>query len=166
MKAKKIVVMGVSGCGKSLIGSEIAKALALPFYDGDDYHPEANVEKMRQGIPLTDEDRSGWLQTLNRIYTDNDAAVIACSALKPEYRQVLRHNNPELVIVYLKGDFDTIWARHQKRANHYFNGESMLRSQFEALVEPSCDEALHIDISLPIEGVLQQALQAIKERQG
>ena len=165
MKAKKILVMGVSGSGKSLIGSEIAKALALPFYDGDDYHPESNVEKMRQGIPLNDQDRSGWLETLNHLYTDNEAAVIACSALKPEYRDVLRRNNQQLVIVYLKGGFDTIWSRHQKRANHYFNGESMLKSQFEALVEPSETEALHIDIAPSFEQVLNQALNAIAERE-
>ncbi len=162
MKAKKILVMGVSGCGKSLIGREIAQALQLPFFDGDDYHPVTNVEKMRQGIPLNDDDRSGWLDTLNRIYCENDAAVIACSALKPEYRDRLQTNNQELLIVYLKGDFDTIWSRHQQRSNHYFNGERMLRSQFDALVEPTTDEAFHIDIAYPVEVVLKQALIAIE----
>ncbi|WCP69733.1 gluconokinase [Vibrio tubiashii] len=163
MKAKKILVMGVSGCGKSLIGSEIAKSLNLPFYDGDDYHPLANVEKMRQGTPLTDDDRIGWLHTLNRLYVENEAAVIACSALKPEYRDILRLENQDLVIVFLKGDFETIWSRHQKRDNHYFNGESMLRSQFEALREPTQEEALHIDIRHSVEEVVEQALQAIEE---
>jgi len=162
MKAKKILVMGVSGCGKSLIGREIAQALQLPFFDGDDYHPVTNVEKMRQGIPLNDDDRSGWLDTLNRIYCENDSAVIACSALKPEYRERLQANNQELLIVYLKGDFDTIWSRHQQRANHYFNGERMLRSQFDALVEPTPDEAFHIDIAYPVDVVLNQALIAIE----
>jgi gluconokinase len=164
MKAKKILVMGVSGCGKSLIGSELAKSLKLPFYDGDDFHPQANVEKMRQGIPLDDADRSGWLDTLNKLYVDNECAVIACSALKPEYRDILRRNNESLVIVYLKGDFDTIWARHKNRANHYFNGEAMLRSQFDTLVEPDNAEALHIDIAQSVEQVLQQALTAIEAR--
>ncbi|KJY82896.1 gluconate kinase [Vibrio galatheae] len=163
MKAKKILVMGVSGCGKSLIGSEIAKSLGLPFYDGDDYHPAENVEKMRQGIPLSDEDRLGWLHTLNRVYVENDSAVIACSALKPEYRDILRKDNSQLVIVFLKGDFDTIWSRHQKRDNHYFNGQSMLRSQFEALCEPTTTEALHIDIRQPVASVVAQALKAIEE---
>ncbi|WP_102505424.1 gluconokinase [Salinivibrio kushneri] len=163
MKVKKLLIMGVSGCGKSLIGSEIARALGLPFYDGDDYHPADNVEKMRKGIPLTDADRSGWLRTLNRLYTDNEAAVIACSALKPEYRDVLRQNNPELVIVYLQGDYATIWSRLQKRANHYFHGEAMLRSQFDALVEPSAEEALFVDISYPVDTVVAHALQQIKE---
>lgn len=162
MKAKKILVMGVSGCGKSSVGSEMAKKLDLPFYDGDDFHPAANVEKMRQGIPLNDEDRSEWLKTLNRIYTDNESAVIACSALKPEYREVLRHNNSELVIVYLKGDFETIWSRLEKRANHYFTGESMLASQFDTLVEPDVTEALHIDISDSRDEVVKKALLAIQ----
>lgn len=164
MKAKKILVMGVSGCGKSLIGSEIANALNLPFHDGDDYHPQANVDKMAEGIPLNDDDRQGWLETLNKVYIENDAAVIACSALKPSYRDILRRNNQELVIVYLKGDFDTIWNRHKARENHYFNGEAMLKSQFEALVEPTTDEALHIDIKLTAEDVVKQSLIAIEER--
>jgi len=164
MKAKKILVMGVSGCGKSLIGSELAKSLNLPFYDGDDFHPQANVEKMRQGIPLDDADRIGWLHTLNKLFTDNQSAVVACSALKPEYRDILRHNNSSLVIVYLKGDFDTIWSRHRNRANHYFNGESMLKSQFDTLVEPTEEEALHVDISQSVEQVLQQALIAIEAK--
>lgn len=164
MKAKKILVMGVSGCGKSLIGSEIANSLGLPFHDGDDYHPKANVEKMAQGTPLNDSDRIGWLETLNRIYIESNAAVIACSALKPAYRDILRRENDDLVIVYLKGDFETIWSRHQQRANHYFNGESMLRSQFETLVEPSEAEAVHIDIAQDVNQVVQACLDAIKER--
>ncbi|USD42155.1 gluconokinase [Vibrio sp. SCSIO 43135] len=162
MKAKKILVMGVSGCGKSLIGSNIAKTLGLPFHDGDDYHPKANVDKMAQGIPLNDEDRIGWLETLNRIYTDNESAVIACSALKPMYRDILRRNNEDLVIIFLQGDFETIWQRLSSRENHYFNGEAMLRSQFEALVEPASNEALFVDISLPADQVTSQALKAIE----
>ncbi|WP_394126439.1 gluconokinase [Vibrio hepatarius] len=163
MKAKKILVMGVSGCGKSLIGSEIANALNLPFHDGDDYHPQTNVEKMAQGIPLTDEDRIGWLETLNKVYVQNDSAVIACSALKPAYRDILRHNNEELVIVYLQGDFDTIWNRHKARENHYFNGSAMLKSQFEALVEPEQGEALFIDISQDAQAVIAETLRSIRQ---
>ncbi|WP_117232408.1 gluconokinase [Vibrio maerlii] len=162
MKAKKILVMGVSGCGKSLIGSEIANALNLPFHDGDDYHPQANVDKMAKGIPLDDEDRQGWLETLNKVYTENEAAVIACSALKPAYRDILRQNNEELVIVYLQGSFDTIWNRMKVREDHYFNGCAMLESQFEALVEPVHGEALIIDISQDVQAVICDSLNAIK----
>ncbi|WP_428774535.1 gluconokinase [Vibrio sp.] len=163
MKPKKILVMGVSGCGKSLIGSQIAHALQMPFFDGDDFHPEKNVEKMSQGVPLTDEDRQGWLETLNKLFVEQDEAVVACSALKPRYREVLKRNNEQLVIVYLKGDFDTIWSRHQKRDNHYFTGETMLRSQFDALVEPSKEEAIYIDIRPSAKQVLKKALSALKE---
>ncbi|WP_394246056.1 gluconokinase [Vibrio profundi] len=163
MKSKKILVMGVSGCGKSLIGSRIAKALDLQFFDGDDFHPETNVEKMRQGIPLTDEDRQGWLETLNQQFISQPSAVIACSALKPQYRDILRKNNEELVIVYLQGSFDTIWNRHKNRENHYFNGEQMLKSQFEALVEPQKGEALFVDIAQDVEQVVESALALLKK---
>lgn len=162
MNPKKILVMGVSGCGKSSVGSSIAKTLNLKFYDGDDFHSEQSVEKMRQGIPLTDEDRKGWLKRLNALFVENDNAVIACSALKPEYRDILRRNNQDLVIVYLQGDYDTIWSRLSQRANHYFHGEKMLRSQFDTLVEPEQDEAIFVDVSASMEGVLAQALQGIK----
>ncbi len=163
MNAKKILVMGVSGCGKSLIGSEIANALNLPFHDGDDYHPQANVDKMAQGIPLNDDDRQGWLETINKLYTENDAAVIACSALKPSYRDILRKNNDELIIIYLQGSFETIWNRMKVREAHYFNGSAMLESQFEALIEPEQGEALFIDISQEAQIVIKEALSAIKQ---
>ncbi len=162
MNPKKILVMGVSGCGKSSVGSSIAKALNLKFYDGDDFHSEQSVEKMRQGIPLTDEDRKGWLKRLNALFLENDNAVIACSALKPEYRDILRLNNQDLVIVYLQGDYNTIWSRLSQRANHYFHGEKMLRSQFDTLIEPKKDEAIFVDVSASMEGVLSQALAGIK----
>ncbi len=162
MKPKKILVMGVSGCGKSSIGSKIADVLGLKFFDGDDYHPQDNVDKMRQGIPLTDDDRLGWLQTLNRLFIEQAGAVIACSALKPEYRDILRANNDDLVIVYLQGDYETIWSRLQQRSDHYFQGEAMLKSQFDTLVEPNANEAIFVDISQSLDGVLTQALQALE----
>ncbi|MFH4618624.1 gluconokinase [Vibrio furnissii] len=162
MKPKKILVMGVSGCGKSSIGSKIADALGLKFFDGDDYHPQDNVDKMRQGIPLTDDDRLGWLQTLNRLFIEQTGAVIACSALKPAYRDILRANNDDLVIVYLQGDYETIWSRLQQRSDHYFQGEAMLKSQFDTLVEPDANEAIFVDISQSLDGVLAQALQALE----
>ncbi|MBY8276404.1 gluconokinase [Vibrio fluvialis] len=163
MKPRKILVMGVSGCGKSSIGSKIAEALGLKFFDGDDYHPQQNVEKMRQGIPLTDEDRYGWLQTLNRLFIEQESAVIACSALKPEYRDILRTNNEELVTVYLQGDYDTIWSRLKQRSDHYFQGEQMLKSQFATLVEPQAGEAIFVDISQSLDDVVAQALTAISQ---
>lgn len=163
MNHKKILVMGVSGCGKSHIGHLLAQQLSYSFFDGDDFHPQNNVDKMRQGIPLTDEDRVDWLHTLNRLFTDNESAVIACSALKPEYRDILRKNNEDLTIVYLQGDFDTIWQRHQKRDNHWFNGKLMLESQFDTLIEPLPNEAIFIDIKPSVETVLHTIQQKLKQ---
>lgn len=151
MNVNKIVVMGVSGCGKSFIGKRLAEQLQLTFFDGDDYHSGDNISKMSQGAALTDQDRKGWLETLNELLNTSSNAVLACSALTPEYRRALKENNPELVFIYLKGDFDTIWKRLSKREDHYFNGKSMLESQFETLQEPSESEALWIDIRQPVE---------------
>lgn len=159
---KKIVVLGVSGSGKSSIGERLAKSLGYPFFDGDDYHSEANVEKMRTGIPLTDEDRMGWLATLNDLLKDNEHAVIACSGLKPEYRAILRNGVDDLAMVYLKGDIETIWQRHQKRAGHYFTGREMLESQFATLIEPNEDEAIVIDINQDVQTVVNNALTHLK----
>ncbi|NAW64591.1 gluconokinase [Photobacterium halotolerans] len=158
MKPKKIIVMGVSGCGKSLIGSKLAAALGLRFFDGDDFHSPDNVRKMSEGVPLNDEDRAEWLARLNQLLRDAPNAVLACSALKPEYRRQLRTGIDGLEIVYLQGDFDTIWNRHQQRADHYFNGRTMLESQFATLVEPEQDEALFIDIRQSQHEVLQDIL--------
>ncbi|MCZ2721376.1 gluconokinase [Marinomonas sp. 15G1-11] len=142
----KIVILGVSGSGKSLIGSQLANRLTVPFFDGDDFHPPANVEKMRQGHPLNDEDRVDWLLRLNRLIKENQSLIVACSGLTPAYRASLKEGNETLQLVYLKGDFDLIWRRHQQRDGHYFNGQSMLHSQFETLIEPTAEEALIVSI--------------------
>ncbi|MBR7887730.1 gluconokinase [Marinomonas sp. A79] len=160
---QKIVVLGVSGSGKSLIGKHIADALGYRFFDGDDFHSQANVEKMRQSIPLTDDDRKGWLETLNGLLKEHPTAVIACSGLKPEYRAILRSGVDDLAMIYLKGSIDTIWQRHQKRNGHYFNGRDMLESQFATLVEPTEEEALVVDISQEPAAVLQQALRLLNK---
>ncbi len=158
---KKYVVMGVSGCGKSSIGHSLATSLGIPFFDGDDYHSSENVEKMRNGIPLTDEDRKEWLIKLNTLIQEQDNLVLACSALKPEYRDILKRGCDELIFCYLKGDFDTIWSRHQAREGHYFQGSAMLESQFNTLIEPSEQEALHIDINQPPEKVVHDILARV-----
>ncbi len=158
---KKYVVMGVSGCGKSSIGDSLAKSLNIPFFDGDDYHPAENVEKMRNGIPLTDEDRKEWLLTLNALIQEQDNLVLACSALKPEYREALKVGCNDLTFCYLKGDFDTIWSRLKAREDHYFQGSAMLESQFSTLVEPSEQEAIYIDINQPPEKVVEDILSKV-----
>ncbi|MBY6195922.1 gluconokinase [Vibrio hangzhouensis] len=158
---RKYIVMGVSGCGKSSIGQAVADELNIPFFDGDDYHSEANVQKMQSGVPLTDEDRRSWLIRLNALLRENDSLVVACSALKPEYRDILGKGCQELVYLYLKGDFETIWSRHKARQGHYFQGSAMLESQFETLIEPSENEALHIDIKQTPTQITQDILSRI-----
>ncbi len=159
-EAPKLVVMGVSGCGKSLIGSLLAQALGVPFFDADSYHSQANVEKMANGIPLTDADRAGWLADLATLIEAQEAGlVLACSALKRSYRDRLRAGNPGLRMVYLRGDFDTIWARHARRQDHYFNGQAMLESQFGSLEEPARDEAvITLDVEARPDTLVQQCL--------
>lgn len=107
-EARFIVVMGVSGSGKSTIGRLLARRLGTPFHDGDDYHPPANVSKMAAGIPLDDDDRASWLATLAGIIREglarDESGVIACSALRKKYRDVLRVDPRRVRFVYLKGD--------------------------------------------------------------
>ncbi len=157
----KYVIMGVSGCGKSSIGTALANQLGIPFFDGDDYHPAENVKKMQSGTPLTDADRQSWLETLNHIIVKESNLVVACSALKPEYRCTLRKNCPDLRFIYLKGDFETIWQRHKKRQGHYFQGSAMLESQFNTLVEPEKSEAIHIDINNEPDKIVTRIIQHI-----
>lgn len=138
--SKVIFVMGVSGVGKSTIGSQLANALGVPFFDGDDYHPKANIEKMGKGQPLTDDDRFGWLQQLNHLASDQikiQGCVIACSALKESYRQILQKDILGSVTwVFLSGTFETVKKRILARKNH-FMGEALLQSQFDTLEEPA-----------------------------
>ncbi|WP_111494604.1 gluconokinase [Marinobacter bohaiensis] len=164
MTHPKIVVMGVSGSGKSLVGQRLGQQLGVPFFDADDYHSPANVKKMANGIPLNDDDRREWLSDLAALIRDNDGLVLACSALKRVYRDQLRAGDPALQFVYLKGDFDTIWSRHSRRQDHYFNGQAMLESQFAALEEPGADEAIVVDIDQTPEAILRQCQEAIAER--
>ncbi len=162
MEASKIVVMGVSGSGKSLVGERLAGTLGIAFFDADDYHSVANVEKMGRGMPLDDADRAGWLDDLAALIHREPALVLGCSALKRAYRDRLRRADPGMVLLYMAGDFETIRDRLANREGHYFTGESMLRSQFEQLEPPGPDEAHAIDIRLGPEAVLAQCLSALK----
>ncbi|HNB51173.1 MAG TPA: gluconokinase [Anaerolineales bacterium] len=152
-----IVVMGVSGSGKTTVGKMLAARLGCRFFDGDDFHPPENIEKMANGIPLTDADRIPWLARLQTLLHRHlaDGVVLACSALKRQYRAQLRENNPGLQFVYLAGDFETIWARMQTRKNHYMKAE-MLQSQFAALEPPGPDEAFQV-------GGVQNAAQIVDQ---
>lgn len=162
MHKSKIIVMGVSGCGKSVIAEKIAKFFDIPYFDGDDFHSNENIEKMRNGIPLDDEDRRSWLLTLNNLVTENDALVLACSALTPTYRKQLSAGNSNVKFVYLKGSIDLIWSRLKGREGHYFSGKDMLKSQFNTLVEPAKDEAISVEIDQSLEHVLKEAIEGLK----
>ncbi|MBD3897540.1 gluconokinase [Halomonas sp. ML-15] len=159
----KIVVMGVSGSGKSLIGERLAQHLGIPFFDADDFHSEANVKKMASGKPLSDADRVSWLADLAKLIEREPALVLGCSALKQCYRQRFREAATDLVFLYMDGDFDTIASRLSKREGHYFSGEKMLRNQFEQLEPPGLGEAVPIDIRMDEEGVLRQCLAALSQ---
>jgi gluconokinase len=142
-----IVLMGVAGAGKSTVGKLLASELAWPFADGDDYHPPANLEKMRHGIPLTDSDRAPWLEILRSLIAawiaEGKSAVLACSALKRAYRERLQAG-PEVRFVYLKGDVALLQTRLRKRQGHYMTIR-MLESQLATLEEP--ERALIVDVS-------------------
>jgi gluconokinase len=146
---KVYVVMGVSGCGKTTVGRALAQKLQLSFYDGDDFHPAENVDKMARGIPLTDDDRLPWLARLHELLAEHirrgEGVVIACSALKRKYREQLRAGLEGVQFVYLRGSFALIWERMTARVHHYMKAD-MLRSQFEALEAPADDEALIFDV--------------------
>lgn len=138
-----LVVMGVSGSGKSTIGSQVALHLHWDFEDGDWFHPVRNIDKMHAGTPLTDEDRAPWLIAIaNFIDTTRGAgghAVVACSALKRRYRTVIIGNRPDVRLIYLKGDMALIERRIAARHEH-FMPRSLLQSQFDALEEPTAAE--------------------------
>jgi gluconokinase len=132
-----VVLMGVTGAGKTTVGRLLASALGCDFLDADDYHPEANVAKMRGGQPLTDDDRAPWLARLNEVLREraSDGVVLACSALKERYRDRLLAGLPEGRLVYLRGTKALIAARLEARRGHYMN-PALLDSQFAALEEP------------------------------
>jgi len=142
-----IVLMGVSGSGKTTVGRLLAEQLGWKFFEADDYHSGASVEKMRSGIPLDDDDRRPWLEALRELIRDclrrGESAVLACSALKESYREFLLIDE-RVVLVYLKGDYEIIQKRLARRRGHYMN-PNLLGSQFDTLEEPAA--AAHVDIS-------------------
>ena len=138
-----VIVMGVSGCGKSTVGAHLAQHLGWTFEDADWFHPASNVDKMHKGVPLTDDDRWPWLDAvaawIDKARGSGGHGVIACSALKRRYRDVLIGDRADVRLVYLKGDEELIARRLSTRHEH-FMPRSLLHSQFEALEEPESDE--------------------------
>jgi gluconokinase len=152
-----IVLMGVTGVGKSTIGRRLAEDLGWTFYDADDFHPPKNVEKMRQGIPLTDADRWPWLDAVSAALRDVEAegrnGVLACSALKKSYRQRLSSGLQDVRFVHLEGPEEVITRRLRARAGHFMD-PSLLPSQLEALEAP--EDAMEVDVSAPSDAVIEQ----------
>jgi gluconokinase len=139
MGAIQVVVMGVAGCGKSAVGRRMATQLALPFIEGDDFHPPRNIHKMEQGVPLTDLDRADWLQALGTLLAHHPAgAVLACSALKRAYRDTLRAAAPGLRFIYLAITQAESVRRVTGRDGHFYP-PSLVASQFEALQDPTSE---------------------------
>jgi gluconokinase len=160
-----LVLMGVSGSGKTKVGKALAADLGWPFFDGDDFHPESNVAKMAAGTPLTDEDRWPWLDRLatemGAILARGEHAVFACSALKQAYRDrlaVAARAPGDVRFVYLKGDYDAIFPRVSKRTHRYMPA-ILLESQFATLEEPR--DAIVVDVEVPIPDKIAQIRAAI-----
>jgi len=147
--------MGVAGSGKTTVGRLLAAQLGWPFYEGDDYHPTANVEKMAHGVPLTDEDRRPWLDALHdviaRIAADGGSAVLACSALKQEYRDRLARAVESVVFVYLHGSFELFRERLRERSGHFMKAD-LLPSQFATLEPPG--DAIVVDANQASEAIV------------
>lgn len=145
-----LILMGASGCGKTTLGRRLAEETGWPFYDGDDYQPKGNILKMSQGLALTDQDRLPWLRALNDLMAgilggSHRHGILACSALKQSYRDILQGNLHGIAYVYLKAEYALLEDRLKKRKGHFFN-RALLSSQMEILEEPR--EALVLDAAL------------------
>jgi len=161
--ARVIVVMGVSGAGKTTVGQLLAERLGWHFADADDHHPPENVRKMAAGIPLNDEDRIPWLERLHGLTRQHlragQSLVLACSALKSSYRDVLAADDARIGFVYLYGSFELIYSRLEERSDHYMPKE-LLRSQFEALEPPG--GTLSLEVSPPAEELVEEIISRLE----
>ncbi|KAL4730072.1 hypothetical protein ACLX1H_002102 [Fusarium chlamydosporum] len=168
------LVTGPAGCGKTTVAGYLAESLGMPYIEGDSFHPAANIEKMANGIPLTDEDRWDWLtalreESINRLNAGSCGVVLTCSALKRKYRDVIRvagyyDRRIQIHFVFLDAPEELLLARVTQRQNHYM-GANMVHSQFDILERPLADEkdVITIDVSRPIEEVEQEALSNVLE---
>ena len=158
------VVMGVSGCGKSVAGARIAQLLDVPLIEGDAFHPQANRDKMARGEALTDADRAGWLQRLaGQLHEHPQGAVLACSALRRSYREVLRSASPGLAFIHLAITQAESARRVGSRSDHFYPA-SLVASQFQALEDPAGEAGvLTIDGTLPIAELAAQAAGWLRE---
>jgi gluconokinase len=158
-----VIIMGVSGSGKTTIARMLAQRLGWSFYEGDAFHPPANIAKMGAGVPLNDEDRLGWLEALATLIENKIRAgengVVACSALKKSYRDVLRrYDRQKIKFVYLRGSYNVIFERMKSRGKHFMKPE-MLQSQFATLEEPQ--GILTVDVTLTQEEIVQNIMEQL-----
>ena len=161
-----IVIMGVTGCGKTTVGRLVAEVLQVPFQDADGFHPAPNIRKMKKGLPLTDCDRRPWLKTVAEKLTEmagQGGGVVACSALKESYRHVLfGDTSTPILLVYLKGTRGTLYRRLQQRKSHFMPPD-LLDSQLNTLEEP--ENALILSIELSPEIICKRIIQHIAGQQ-
>ena len=154
-----LIVMGVSGSGKTTVGRRLAERLGYGFSDADDFHGAANKAKMEAGIPLSDADREPWLHAMSVAIEEwqrtSPGHVLACSALKDRYRQILGAFDPDRKFIYLKGSFELMHERLGHRTGHFFN-PALLQSQFEALEEPR--DACVVDAAKPVAAQVEEIL--------
>lgn len=160
-----VVVMGVAGCGKSTVGAALALRLGAEFLDGDSLHPQSNIDKMASGTPLNDDDRAPWLAEIGRRFpASNSSLVIACSALKRSYRDIIRSADPSVVFVHLHGTPELLNARMTARPGHFMPA-SLLDSQLATLEPLGVDEAgIVVDIALPVEDIVDGAAAALESK--
>ncbi|MCL1594651.1 MAG: gluconokinase [Actinomycetia bacterium] len=160
---KTIIIMGVSGSGKTTVGRELAEKLGYTFYDCDDLHSVANINKMRNGVPLSDVDRASWLVSIRGLIAKTQASgentILACSALKERYRLTMIDDDHRPTFVYLRGSEELIRSRLAGRRNHFMQ-ETLLRSQFDDLEEP------HDAITIEIDRSVQETVREIIEQTG
>lgn len=158
----RIILMGVSGCGKSSVGAGLSQRLGIPYRDGDDLHPAANVEKMRAGHPLNDDDRWPWLDRVAAVLAVDAPVIVGCSALRRAYRDRLRAGAGGPVhFVHLAGSRELLAKRMSARTGHYMP-LSLLDTQLAALEPPSPDEALTIDIDQTLDAIITAAAKGIR----
>ena len=158
---RRLVIMGVSGCGKSSVGAGLATRLGLNYRDGDDLHPPENVAKMRAGMPLTDADRWPWLDRVGQVFLAEAPVIVGCSALKRAYRDRIRTAaGGPVTFVHLAGSQEVIAARMALRQGHYMP-LSLLDSQFAALEPPTAEEAITVSIDQPLEALVADILRQL-----
>lgn len=163
----RLIVMGVSGCGKSTMAAALSERLGLDMVDGDDLHLPESVAKMRAGVALQDDDRWPWLGRIGNYLSQPHAQgrVVACSALKRVYRDRIREQAGDVCFIFLDGEFELIQKRMQQRVGHYMQ-PGLLDSQFRTLEKPQADESdvIRLPITEPVQDMVEQALNALHSR--